>query len=83
MEGGPLFVSLLRSLENSGKDLKIELKSLVGRSLRYTLNSGAVWKAFLLVPWTASMISFMIDKVLGPDEQPRSAMPKLFGAVVR
>lgn len=77
-----LFVSCQRDLRKSGKALKIELKSLVGRSLRYTLNSEAGCCIFWLLFWMASNISLIMDSVLGPHEHPKSAMPKLLGVLV-
>lgn len=53
------------------------LKSLVYRSLRYTFNSGDGLSRRRAVAHTVSSMSEMTSKVLGPEEQPRSAMPML------
>lgn len=58
------------------------LKSLVGRLLRYTLNSGTFLLVAMAAPSTASTISLMFQKVLGPEEHPRSAIPMFLGQLV-
>lgn len=55
------------------------LKSLVKRSFKYTTNSGAGRSNMREVACTASSISEMTLKALGPEEQPKSAMPMLTG----
>lgn len=58
------------------------LKSLVGRSLRWMRNSGGrVLGSLPVVLSMVSTISRMFDSVFWPEEQPRSAMPRLFGVV--
>lgn len=64
--------------------VKMELKSLVGRSFKNTRNSGnGLFVSLRLISSIAWIISFTAAKVLGPEEQPRSATPRLCVFVLR
>ncbi|KAK3022092.1 hypothetical protein RJ639_045936 [Escallonia herrerae] len=65
--------------QNTGNDTKMPLKSLPGRSFKDTLNSGIGRSIWRLMAYMAPITSKTSIKVLGPDEQPRSAMPMLSG----
>jgi len=66
----------LSFLWKDGKEAKMLLKSLVKRSFIYNISSfGAGLFNMLEVAFMASTISEITLKALGPDEQPKSAIP--------
>lgn len=81
--GSSLFPFFLILPQNSDKAMKIELKSLVGRSFKNTWNSGVGLEIIPHLSSMTSMIFRITDNVLGPEEQPRSAMAKHCGALDR
>uniref|UniRef100_A0A9I9EEZ7 Uncharacterized protein n=1 Tax=Cucumis melo TaxID=3656 RepID=A0A9I9EEZ7_CUCME len=58
-----------------------EVQAITGEK-SLTRNSGDCRRWSELSDWTAWIISLMIDKVFGPEEHPKSAIPKLVGAPV-
>ena len=69
-------ISCLSFLLKDGKEAKMLLKSLVKRSFIYNISSlGAGRFNMFEVAFIASTISEITLKALGPDEQPKSAIP--------